>query len=212
MALSMSSSFTMCWANTRMPSASFSVAMASSLRSHLNLLSSIPLRDEARAWASASLAAASASRRTVTGSFSFASSSRSLGEMVSLSQPARERISEVLRKEAPITTVSYPPALYTLKMFFTEITPGSSSPTKSFPVFFLCQSRMRPTKGEMRVAPASAAATACARQKSRVMLHVIPSFSKISAARMPSHVVAILISTLSFPTPISSYMPIISRA
>ena len=37
-----------------------------------------------------------------------------------------------------------------------------------------CQSRMRPTKGEMSVTPASAQATAWAKEKSRVMLHRMP--------------------------------------
>lgn len=38
----------------------------------------------------------------------------------------------------------------------------TSSGAKSRPSFFLYQSRMRPTKGEMRAAPASAHAAACA--------------------------------------------------
>jgi hypothetical protein len=42
----------------------------------------------------------------------------------------------------------------------------------------------------MRCAPACAAATACAKPKMRVMLHLMPSFSSTSHTRMPSHVPA----------------------
>src|SRR5207237_1243818 len=49
---------------------------------------------------------------------------------------------------------------------------------------------MRPTKGEMSVTPASAHATACAKEKRSVMLQWMPSRSSFSAARMPSHVAA----------------------
>lgn len=52
------------------------------------------------------------------------------------------------------------------------------------------QSRMRPTKGEIRVALASAAATAWAKEKRSVMLQWMPSFSRVRAAWMPSQVVA----------------------
>jgi len=65
----------------------------------------------------------------------------------------------------------------------TEITPGSSAPTKLFlPVFALCQSNIRPTNGEIRVIFALAQVTAWQKLKSKVKLHLIPSFSKISAA------------------------------
>ena len=60
---------------------------------------------------------------------------------------------------------------------------------------------MRPTKGEMSVTPASAQATACANEKSSVMLQWIPSLSSFSAARMPSQVLASLMSTRSRETP-----------
>ena len=43
-----------------------------------------------------------------------------------------------------------------------------------------CQSRMRPTKGEMSVTPASAQATAWAKEKSSVMLHRMPCCSSSS--------------------------------
>lgn len=43
-----------------------------------------------------------------------------------------------------------------------------------------CQSRMRPTKGEMSVTPASAQATAWAKEKSSVMLQWMPCRSSSS--------------------------------
>lgn len=43
-----------------------------------------------------------------------------------------------------------------------------------------CQSRMRPTKGEMSVTPASAQATAWAKEKSSVMLQWMPCCSSSS--------------------------------
>ena len=60
---------------------------------------------------------------------------------------------------------------------------------------------MRPTNGEISVTPASAQATACAKLKSSVRLQWMPSRSSCSAARMPSHVLPILISTRSRGTP-----------
>ena len=51
---------------------------------------------------------------------------------------------------------------------------------------------MRPTNGEMSFTFASAHATACASEKSSVRLQLMPSRWRISAARMPSHVEAIL--------------------
>ena len=84
----------------------------------------------------------------------------------------------------------------------TDITPGSSHPAKlSLPVFALCQSNIRPTKGEIKVIFALAQATAWQKLKSKVKLHLIPSFSKISAALIPSQVEAILINILSLSIP-----------
>ena len=60
---------------------------------------------------------------------------------------------------------------------------------------------MRPTKGEIRVIFALAHATAWQKLKSKVKLHLIPSFSNISAALIPSHVEAILINILSLSIP-----------
>lgn len=72
------------------------------------------------------------------------------------------------------------------------MTPGSSAgENPSTPMSFLYQSMMRPTNGDIRVAPVSAQAIACAMEKIRVKLHVIPSFSNISAALIPSQVAAI---------------------
>ena len=64
-------------------------------------------------------------------------------------------------------------------------------------MLFLYQSRIRPTNGEINLAPASAQATAWASEKSSVMLQLIPSFCSTWAAWMPSQVVASLISTRS---------------
>ena len=69
------------------------------------------------------------------------------------------------------------------------------------PVFALCQSNIRPTNGEIRVIFALAQVTAWQKLKSKVKLHLIPSFSKISAALIPSQVAAILIKILSFSIP-----------
>ena len=74
------------------------------------------------------------------------------------------------------------------------------------------QSRMRPTKGEMRVAPTDAAATAWAKLNSSVMLQWMPSASRISAAWQPSQVVASLMSTRSRDTPAVSYISMMRRA
>ena len=60
---------------------------------------------------------------------------------------------------------------------------------------------MRPTKGEMSCTLASAQATAWGSEKSSVRLQWMPSFSSTSAALMPSHVEAILISTRSREMP-----------
>ena len=80
------------------------------------------------------------------------------------------------------------------------------------PVDFLYQSRMRPTNGEMSVTPASAAATAWCMPKRSVMLQWMPSFSSNSAARMPSHVEAILMRMRSREAPAFSYWPMSRRA
>ena len=50
-----------------------------------------------------------------------------------------------------------------------------------------CQSRMRPTKGEMSVTPASAQATAWAKEKSSVMLHRMPCRSSSSLRGRTAH-------------------------
>ena len=47
----------------------------------------------------------------------------------------------------------------------TDRTPGSVSPVYGPPPALTCQSRMRPTKGEIRNAPASAQAIACAQRE-----------------------------------------------
>ncbi len=73
------------------------------------------------------------------------------------------------------------------------------------PVDFLYQSRMRPTNGEMSVTPASAQAMAWWMPKSSVRLQWMPSFSRTSAALMPSHVLAILMRTRSRVAPAFSY-------
>ena len=87
-----------------------------------------------------------------------------------------------------------------LKMRWTDLTPGSVSAVYSFPVDFLYQSRIctqhswnlkegeltRPTKGEMRVTPASAQATAWPKPKRRVRLQWMPSLSSCLAAWIPS--------------------------
>ena len=78
-------------------------------------------------------------------------------------------------------------------MRVTETTPGSSAGAYSvLPVSLRYQSRMRPTKGEMSVTPASAQAIAWCMPKSSVRLQWMPSFSRTSAARMPSQVEEIL--------------------
>ena len=60
---------------------------------------------------------------------------------------------------------------------------------------------IRPTNGEINRTFASAHATACANENSSVRLQWMPSRSRISAARMPSHVEAILMRTRSRPMP-----------
>lgn len=56
--------------------------------------------------------------------------------------------------------------------------PGSSCGSKLLrSVFSLCQSKMRPTKGDISVTFASAQATAWAKENSRVMLQWTPCFS-----------------------------------
>lgn len=70
---------------------------------------------------------------------------------------------------------------------------------------FLYQSRMRPTKGEMRKAPASAAAMAWTMENMRVRLQLMPcSDCRMCAALIPSQVEAILIRTRSLEMPIDS--------
>ena len=88
-------------------------------------------------------------------------------------------------------------------MSCTLLTPGSS--WDSYPSFFSCalyQSRMRPTKGEIRKAPASAAAMACGKENISVRLQLTPYLDcRVCAALMPSHVEATLIRMRSFETP-----------
>ncbi len=60
---------------------------------------------------------------------------------------------------------------------------------------------MRPTNGEISFTFASAHATACASEKSSVRLQLMPSRWRISAARMPSHVEAILMRMRSRAMP-----------
>jgi hypothetical protein len=79
----------------------------------------------------------------------------------------------------------------------TERTPGSVSPVYGPPPFLTYQSRMRPTNGEIRNAPASAAAMACTSENSSVRLQSIRSRRRISAARIPSQVDATLMRTFS---------------
>lgn len=86
----------------------------------------------------------------------------------------------------------------------TLLTPGSSEGEKSFFMAALYQSRIRPTKGEMRKASASAAAMAWTRENMRVKLQLTPSFWRISAALMPSQVEAILIRIRSLEIPMES--------
>src|SRR5271157_5183242 len=71
---------------------------------------------------------------------------------------------------------------------------------------------MRPTKGEIKVTPASAHATAWAKLKRSVGLQWMPSFSKSSVARMPSQVLAILIRMRSRATPSFSCIKMSRRA
>lgn len=68
--------------------------------------------------------------------------------------------------------------------------------------FFLYQSKMRPTNGEISVTFASAHATAWEKLNNSVRLQWIPcSLSRILAASIPSHVLASLIKMRSFPIP-----------
>mmetsp|Transcript_37468 Transcript_37468/g.63830 ORF Transcript_37468/g.63830 Transcript_37468/m.63830 type:complete len:304 (-) Transcript_37468:326-1237(-) len=155
-----------------------------------------------------------------------ASHSRSLfsspGGMVIRSTPARASISSsskpgprLGRHEAGMTMVPWcPKRLKYLNMSATATTPGSlSGSTVAYPSFALCQSKIRPVKGEMRRAPACAHATACATPNTSVRLQVTPSsFSKARLACTPSHVAASLIRTRARGTPAASYMSIMRLA
>ena len=68
------------------------------------------------------------------------------------------------------------------------------------------QSRMRPTNGEIRKAPASAQASAWVLLKIRVRLQSMPSRCSWRAASTPSQVAATLISTRSRPMPRAAYI------
>ncbi len=88
-------------------------------------------------------------------------------------------------------------------MLSTLCTPGSSWAEYSFLFAALYQSRMRPTKGEIRKAPASAPAMACTSENISVRLQLMPcSFCRMRAAWIPSQVEAILMRMrdLSMPT------------
>ncbi|MNV56780.1 hypothetical protein D3C71_1490820 [compost metagenome] len=74
------------------------------------------------------------------------------------------------------------------------------------------QSRMRPTNGEIRNAPASEQARAWVGLKISVRLQSMPSACSTRAASTPAQVAAILISTLLRGTPAASYMAMNSRA
>ena len=155
----------------------------------------------------------SSTRSRSTAASDDSSSPSSSGEIVSRSQPARASTCPVLRKLAPITTVSYPWRLYQFQIRVTDCTPGSSCGVAGLSApLARCQSRMRPTKGEIRNTPASAQATAWAKENSRVRLQWMPSRSSRSAARMPSQVEAILISRRSVPMPASAYSSTSRRA
>ena len=65
---------------------------------------------------------------------------------------------------------------------------------------------MRPTKGEISVAPASPQATAWQNENSSVMLQRMPSCCRMRAAWMPSQVEASLIRMRSRAMPASSYI------
>mmetsp|Transcript_34586 Transcript_34586/g.99297 ORF Transcript_34586/g.99297 Transcript_34586/m.99297 type:complete len:235 (+) Transcript_34586:146-850(+) len=135
------------------------------------------------------------------------------GGMVMRSTPARASISSSSwplpregRQLAGMQMVSWPCFLKYSYIRRTATTPGSSAGSQaSLPCSRLCQSSTRPGKGEMRRAPYCADATACAKPKTRVMLHVIPSFSSSAIAAMPSQVPASLMSTRLRGTPASSY-------
>ncbi|MCY1455432.1 hypothetical protein D9M71_725670 [compost metagenome] len=74
------------------------------------------------------------------------------------------------------------------------------------------QSRIRPTNGEIRNAPASLQASAWVGLKISVRLQSMPSACSWRAASTPSQVAAILISTLLRGTPAASYMAMNWRA
>ena len=94
------SSFTMSAAKTRMPSAVFSVAIASSFSAKRNAFSSNVTFFRSAPWA-----VAGSSLRTRGSLLAFSSLSRG-GAMVSRSQPASSVISPLLRNDAPMTSVA----------------------------------------------------------------------------------------------------------
>ena len=83
----------------------------------------------------------------------------------------------------------------------TLSTPGSLELSYSWEVFDLNQSKILPTKGEIKEAPASAHATAWVREKIKVQLHEIPSASNFLTACIPYQVPAILIKIQFLGTP-----------
>lgn len=98
-------------------------------------------------------------------------------------------------------------------MSVTDFTPGSLAPLKSWVGWlFLYQSKILPTKGDIKKSLDYAHWTACVLLKISVILQFILSLFKVSAALIPSHVEAILIKTRSFSTPFYLYSWIILLA
>src|SRR5690606_2853746 len=114
--------------------------------------------------------------------------------------------------EAPITTVGEPRRLNSAYTPRTNLTPGSSSMLAGAWPWATYQSRMRPTNGEIRNAPASEQASAWVGLKISVRLQSMPSACSTRVASTPAQVAAILISTLSRGTPAAAYMAMNWRA
>ena len=172
-------------ANASMPVASFSVAIGSAARSAANFAASIGVTEAPSAAPATSLRGSSP--------WSASSFSSRSGEMVRRSQPASASICAVERNEAPITTVGEPRRLNSAYTPRTNFTPGSSSMVAGVWPLATYQSRIRPTNGEIRNAPASLQASAWVGLKIRVRLQSMPSACRMRAASTPSQVAAILI-------------------
>ena len=98
-------------------------------------------------------------------------------------------------------------------MSVTDTTPGSSDGVYSvFPLYFLFQSNILPTNGEIKNSLLLAHAMAWILWNTKVILHLTLFFNKASPALIPSHVEAILIRTLPVSTPLSSYKLMIRLA